>query len=627
MLMSFCASAAWHAPYSGSRIFWLPETRKTVFESGGYARLIQLQDGRLMAVCESNGINAAFSTDNGNTWSSPVKIAANPNNNVPNCVPDLIQLVDGTIIVGYNPRPREPYTEDRHFGIRCRRSTDNGNTWSDEINVYDASFQGSDGCWEPTFLQLPSGEVQLYFADESPFTNSNDQQISMCRSYDKGLTWTSPQRVAYRSKYRDGMPSAVLLNDGATIALAFEDNGWSGFGDFIPSIATCPLTTDWNNYWVSGNSQNRWQAVNYDYSPRYVGGAPYLRKLPDGETILSYQGRTGGEDLHMLVYVGNENAKDFKAASEPFGQTPSLWNSLATIDTGTVVAVGAPRDSHIEMIKGRRANRQEAPYAHPVIDGRQSANDGYLTANATQLLLGHSNAKTRFTADFAYDDDSLYFTSRVSDVTPYALHSSYSDGITFFIDTRNASDEYPVEDVYRFFFRLDSTYVAYEGGANHRWNRLDVKGINYTVRGLRRYYVIEAAIPWKALGFNAPPTESIMRANVMLQDNSTGGNTVTYDMMPDALRDASWTWMEFRLKEHQPTGIDQMKIAHGQSFSKNDGTLPANDDIRKVELFNTAGVKIVESADKDALPLSKGVNILRISTKNNNTVTRNFFVK
>ena len=102
--VTFSARAEDVTPYSGSRIFWDLSTRKTVFNAGGYSRMIQLQDGRLMAVCEGNGINIAFSSNLGNTWSSPVKIVTNTNN-TPNSVPDLIQLRDGTIIVAYNPRP------------------------------------------------------------------------------------------------------------------------------------------------------------------------------------------------------------------------------------------------------------------------------------------------------------------------------------------------------------------------------------------------------------------------------------------------------------------------------------------------------------------------------------------
>ena len=87
--------------YSGSRIFWDSRSPVTVFNSGGYARLIELQDGRLLACCESGGIKISFSSNKGRTWTSPTLIAPN-SNNTPNCVPDLIQLADGTIIVGYN---------------------------------------------------------------------------------------------------------------------------------------------------------------------------------------------------------------------------------------------------------------------------------------------------------------------------------------------------------------------------------------------------------------------------------------------------------------------------------------------------------------------------------------------
>ena len=42
LLPMLSVSASWHEPYMGSRIFWDTATRKVVFNSGGYARLIQL---------------------------------------------------------------------------------------------------------------------------------------------------------------------------------------------------------------------------------------------------------------------------------------------------------------------------------------------------------------------------------------------------------------------------------------------------------------------------------------------------------------------------------------------------------------------------------------------------------
>lgn len=54
------------APYSGSRIFWDMNSQVTVFNSGNYARMIELQDGRLLAVAEAGGgISIAISENKG----------------------------------------------------------------------------------------------------------------------------------------------------------------------------------------------------------------------------------------------------------------------------------------------------------------------------------------------------------------------------------------------------------------------------------------------------------------------------------------------------------------------------------------------------------------------------------
>ena len=136
LLLAGNVSAVRKDPYSSSRIFWDRNSEKTLFSSGNYARIIQLQDGRIMAAAEAGGgISVCYSSNYGQTWTSPEVIIRSANK-VPYAVPDLIQLTDGTIIVGFNPRPSEPYSEDRKFGIRAVRSTDNGNTWSNAINSY-----------------------------------------------------------------------------------------------------------------------------------------------------------------------------------------------------------------------------------------------------------------------------------------------------------------------------------------------------------------------------------------------------------------------------------------------------------------------------------------------------------
>ena len=535
-------------PYSGSRIFWDTSTRTTIFQNGGYSRLIELQDGRLMAVCESGGIQIAFSANQGFTWSSPTRIASNPAG-VSECVPDLIQLADGTIIVAYNPRPSRPYSEERRFGIRCRRSTDNGASWSDEIFVYDASHLWDDGCWEPSMLELPSGEVQLYFADESPFTTSNEQQISLCRSFDGGLTWSAPQRVSYRQGYRDGMPSPVLLKDESEIVVIIEDNGWgAGFSDFYPTTVRTSLENNWHDFWVNAADPLREKTYNLDFAPKALGGAPYLRVLPSGETVMCHQsGLDHNGHPQMRVAVGNSEARDFKAVSVPFSigsNEEGLWNSVAVIDTGIVVAVSGIAGS-IEMMKGYPVRALTAPFGHPSIDGRQTSGEGYMKRNATQMILG-TQTGTRVAADLAYDDDSLYVFARISDRTPVP-NGADCDAIVMLIDAADTCDEHPQAGCYRFGIRRDGSLMRPFYGSEGKWNYGNTNDLNIraATTSAATYYIIEAAIPWADLGLSAPPVGQRMAFAIESTDNRQG-NAYT-ETIPDAHPDRPWTWMELRL--------------------------------------------------------------------------------
>ena len=96
LAVSFGAGARYHTPYEYPRLFWDISTQKVLFQSGNYARLITLQDGRLMAAAESygpSGVKVCYSLDKGKNWTSPELIAPNPDK-VGNAVPDLIQLSD-----------------------------------------------------------------------------------------------------------------------------------------------------------------------------------------------------------------------------------------------------------------------------------------------------------------------------------------------------------------------------------------------------------------------------------------------------------------------------------------------------------------------------------------------------
>ena len=552
----FCLnlSAGTMARYTGTRIFWDSRSPVTVFNSGGYARLIELQDGRLLACCESGGIKISFSSNKGRTWTSPTLIAPN-SNNTPNCVPDLIQLADGTIIVGYNPRPSQPYTEDRRFGIRVRRSTDNGKTWSDEIFVYDADYVFENGCWEPSFLQLPSGELQLYFADESPYKNNGDQQISLCRSFDGGLTWSEPKCVSYRSGYRDGMPVPVLLSDKKFIVVAIEDNGWSGVGDFVPTTVRNALANNWRgSTFVSGTSSYRNRSVNHNYCPVAKGGAPYLRVLPNGETVLSHQSKYGdGDNMKMYVYVGNKQAKDFKAMSRPFYQGTTKgcwWNSLAVIDTGIVVAVGG-LDGKIAITKGYPMTQFQAPYSTPQIDGHFTSSDNYYHETAKQVPMGNETGTFSYT-DFAYDNENLYMTCVVYRQNARS-EEPFPDGINFYLDTQGANSNVPESTSYKFSILPNGTFTVSQGNGSD-WESKSLEGVNVVGVAAASNYRIEFALPWRAIGLPSAPIEGNVSVN--LETLTGDGTTQFVEQIADASPQKPATWVPLHLiKSQDQTGI------------------------------------------------------------------------
>lgn len=620
------------SPYKGSRIFWDVTTQRTVFKNGGYARMIELRDGRLMAVTERSGIEIAFSSDMGDSWTEPVKIVTNPTA-LPECVPDLIQLSDGTILVGYNPRPTSPYSPERRFGIHLKRSTDNGVTWSDDIRVRDADYTFDNGCWEPSFLELPSGEVHLYYADEEPYTSNSDQQISLCRSFDGGVTWSDPEKVSYRTGWRDGMPSAVILNDG-NIAMAYEDNGCPGFeGSFMPAISVCPLTTNWHDYWTDGASPNRWQARDYSFvSSDIRGGAPYLRVLPWGETVLSHQSTYNNNGRHnMFVYVGDEHAKNFKAACAPFrlnSNEEALWTSLAVVDTGVVVAV-APISGHVEMMKGYPVSMLQAAYATPTVDGTQVDGEGYYKDNASQIILGREKG-TRFTGDFAYDTDSLYFTSLVSDADQVAESGSNGDGISLYLDTDYASSLRPEPGMFCFFFRVNGTMEVSYGATDLRsWKRCeagDTLNVHYAVARHEGYYVVEAAIPWSSMGIEGTPAGRLMRANVMLHNRASSGTTPVYEMLPDASRDASWSWMDLLLRAGGGSvGVECVESAAPKVVVSGRQLSVSQADVERIALYAADGrcLGVHSHCNTVSLPQgSKGLVAALITLKNGDVISR-----
>lgn len=323
------------------RIEWDASTLSLIQANGGYGRIIRLKDGAWLCGFDfRRSIWVRRSRDEGKTWEEPVRVADWPFGGLTNT--ELLQLRDGLLLCFYNERPRRGQT-NQPFAIALARSDDGGKTWHRSERLYAGGVEFGNGCWEPAAIELPSGEVQLFFSNESPYRNSDEQEITLLRSHDGARTWSAPETVSFRAGHRDGMAVPLVLNEGRGIAFAIEDNGLSG--NFKPVIVFSTLEGNWRSEVRRPGDPNRWSALSELPAVRVAASAPYLRQMPSGETLLSFQQTDQTGELKtacMVVYIGDAQARDFRSPSTPFpmaGRNAQLWNSLFVKNSHTVVAV------------------------------------------------------------------------------------------------------------------------------------------------------------------------------------------------------------------------------------------------------------------------------------------------
>lgn len=339
------------SPLDDVRIVWDGGTERKIKESGTYARIIRCSDGRFWMAFEDLQGNVVVSySDDCHAWSEdrivfPRKFESGTLVNAANA--EIIALDNGILVCGANYRPVSQGVVP--YSITVSRSFDNGLTWEPPHVLYEAGTFFKDGCWEPSFLWLPDGTLQWYFANESPYRESDEQEISLLESKDNGDTWSAkPRTVSFRKNHRDGMPVAGIF--GNDIVLVIEDNHG---GDFKPYMVRTSLSDNWNIP-VYGNSPERNKALVDDVPDSIYMGAPYLLKLPSGEAVISYQtNEKRGHDRElscMEVAIGDSCARNFTKRSRPF-EVPEhrsgKWNSIMLLNDSTILAISSSdRDGH-----------------------------------------------------------------------------------------------------------------------------------------------------------------------------------------------------------------------------------------------------------------------------------------
>ena len=323
-------------------ICWLPETAVLIQPGAGYGRMARLADDAILcAYSRRAAIYVRRSENDGKTWEPEREAVEYANGHATNA--ELLVLRNGRILLMYNERPRDGKSP---YAVGLCTSDDGGETWKNHRRVYTAGIDRRTGCWEPAAVELPTGEIQLFFANEAPYPASHEQEITRLRSLDRGISWLEPEAVSFRPGHRDGMPVPLLLDGEPGIAIAIEDSGLAG--RFKPAIISLSTTVEPSLLPVCANDDRRQSALAEPPPDHVYAGAPYLVQLPSGETVLSIQSTEGQGVPHehansrMVVYVGDRTAHHFTSRSVPFQaltDAPGLWNSLFVKDKETVTAI------------------------------------------------------------------------------------------------------------------------------------------------------------------------------------------------------------------------------------------------------------------------------------------------
>ncbi|MBR5481128.1 MAG: exo-alpha-sialidase [Bacteroidaceae bacterium] len=528
--------------YDQIRIGW--DYRKQTFVSGGvYSRLKKLSDGSLACVY-SEGSGVYIRKRNADGWGAPVLVATDARRQYGYTNAELTELADGRLVYAWNARPHG--NTDLPYKIMLCYSADKGQTWSAEETLFVAGADFEEGCWEPVVMQLPSGEIQLFFANEYQVPDKQ-QHIAMMRSLDNGATWGQPEVVCFRTGSRDGMPVPVCLQQDKGLALAIEDNGLNGA--FKPVIIHTTMQDNWKSGTVLADSPNRWSALaESDTLPAPVyAGAPYLIQLSTGETLLSFQSGEGRKSQGTLdhslmqVYVGDAEARNFCCRTTPFPfpyhpEARTLWCALEQTDERTVMATasvsGLKRRNGIQTSTGRIFRPMKARRIQELPDWDSMPDVMFIGAE--------SQAQVGIKA--AWDADSLYFHFRVADsrlsVAPIGNLPEMSDGVELYIDRTMKGNHTLTAGMFRILANVAGTARS-QSVVDGKWTAWD-GSVRSAVTLQPDGYTVDVAIPWNKI--KGKPNKEGLAVCFRLHNNDAEG-VVYHENMPGANPDRPYTWM------------------------------------------------------------------------------------
>ena len=187
-------------------------------------------------------ISGIISRDGGFTWSAPRVYVDDRDARVNTMSPALVRLPDGRIMVAYSWRSGGNHADN--YGPCARRarfSSDEGATWSDPVRLTPDDGMYHTGCHDRAWV-LPSGRVLVQCHTNTPRPGGgkyrDQKQVYIAYSDDAGRTWKNSPRLT--EPVARGLNEACIAprRDGSLLMVLRSWRGYSYLSESIDQGAT-----------------------------------------------------------------------------------------------------------------------------------------------------------------------------------------------------------------------------------------------------------------------------------------------------------------------------------------------------------------------------------------------------
>jgi hypothetical protein len=347
------------------------------------------------------------------------------------------------------------------------------------------------------------------------------------------------------------MPVPLLLRNNKEIILVIEDNGIEP-EEFKPVIIRTRVANSWSNAPVLASSAQREYAMdNSERIPETkYAGAPYIRQLPSGEVILSYQGNERRKDFKwdrsdMIVAIGSTDGRNFNRKSIPFyisdSSKTALWNSLCVENDSTVIALSSTNaygKTAVWMIKGYVLPEIKSQQLSIVIDGE---NNEPLWKKKPSVFIGGFGT-TQAKINTAWNEEMFFVMADVQDEEVFSASNDpqRDDAIQLFLDPANLSVKSPQENIFSVTVTAGGK-CFYKQGKNGFWIDWNPSGVTTKSRETVNGYYLEVAIPWAVLR-HIPEKNKRIGFHAAVLETSTGIPHTYVEPLAGNVPDAPYSW-------------------------------------------------------------------------------------